>query len=58
MQPHTDKEVAQRLQEMMEHLLEGQAEMKADINDQVAAHQDKVDAVAKAHQDQLKQDIN
>jgi hypothetical protein len=55
-----DKEMELSLQQMMAHLLAeiqaGQAEMKAS-QEEIKARQDKTDAEAKAHHDQLKDDI-
>jgi hemerythrin-like domain-containing protein len=41
------------LQEMMKHLLAGQAEMKADINAQVAAHQNHLKQHTNSHTEAL-----
>jgi hypothetical protein len=63
-----DKEIGRRLQEIMERRFARQTEdmkeinakideMKADVNAQAAARQDKADAEAKTCQDQSKEDI-
>jgi hypothetical protein len=53
-------EMERSLKQMTTHLLEeiraGQAKMKSDINAQTVVCQDKVDAEAKAGQDQFKED--